>query len=84
MQAQILSIGTALPSHEHRQEEVGNQIAIRLGLSEILGSKLRKIYQQSAIHIRHTVMEDLFGSELKHFFCEEKVPKMRERNELYK
>lgn len=84
MQAEILSIGTALPFYEYSQEMVGSEMPVRLGLSEIQGAKLKKIYQQSAIYKRHSVMEDLFGSNCEHFFSQEKTPGMRERNELYK
>ncbi len=84
MQAEILSIGTALPPYEQRQEEMGRQIPGSLGLSEIQGAKLQKIYEKSAIYKRHTVLDDLFGSEWRRFFSEDTIPKMKERNELYK
>jgi predicted naringenin-chalcone synthase len=84
MPAYIFSIATAVPKQQYRQEDAARVMLARLGLSKPLAYKIEKIYKQTAIETRHTVLDDPFGEGNSHFFEEDKQPKMGERNKIYK
>lgn len=84
MRAQILALASKPAAFAHRQSDVAEVMVERLSLRDRYAEKLREIYRNSAIERRHTVIENFFSKEFSHFFCKEKHPRMRERNELYK
>ena len=54
----ILSIGTAVPAHQHRQENILPFMQRIYGLEKDTGRKLRALYQQSGIDTRYSVIPD--------------------------
>lgn len=54
----IISIGTAVPTYAHRQENILPFMQRIYGVEKDAGRKLRFLYQQSAIHTRYSVIPD--------------------------
>ena len=56
--SKIISIGTAVPIHRHRQEDILPFMQRIYGVEKDAGRKLRYLYQQSGIHTRYSVIPD--------------------------
>ncbi|HVS98019.1 MAG TPA: type III polyketide synthase [Puia sp.] len=54
----IISIGTAVPAYQHRQEDILPFMQRIYGLERDAGRKLRYLYHQSGIHTRYSVIPD--------------------------
>lgn len=80
----INSIGTANPSTNLRQEEIGMAISQMLDLPEDDARKLDLLYRRSGIENRQTVIDDFDPSLEPVFFKDKRWPKMGDRMELYK
>lgn len=84
----ILSVATAVPSHEFSQEETVEKMIALLGIDQEKSASLRKLYQNSAIDRRYSVVDD-FKKERSHWHFwgadfPRQVPGMSQRNERYK
>lgn len=84
----ILSLSTAVPSHLYLQEEVAKKAVAIFGMDEDKAALTKRIYQNSAIHKRHSVIPDFhkerdewefWGSDYPN-----KIPGMSKRNQRYK
>jgi predicted naringenin-chalcone synthase len=88
MSAKLLAISTAIPPHPYSQEEVLERFLALHALSPQEEASLKKLYQQSGVSKRHSVVEDFKKSrEEWHFWGEkfpEKIPSMTSRNLRYK
>lgn len=84
----ILALSTLTPPHRCAQAELANKMISALSLTGEKAETLRKIYDNSAIHFRHSIIEDFLKPKSEWCFWgdnyPEKVPGMRQRNELYK
>lgn len=72
----ILSLATASPSYRFQQEYIAERMLEKLNLPPEQHEVLRKLYRNTAIHTRHSVMKDsdfLFSD-----------PSANERNDVYK
>lgn len=87
MGSTILSVATAVPCHYFPQEEAAEKMIHMLGVNQEKSDALRKLYQQSAINGRHSVIEDFHKDRsLWHFWGTDypsQVPGMSQRNEVY-
>lgn len=72
----ILALATASPPHCYHQESIASCMAKGLNLSSEREKELRKLYRNSAIETRHSVLSD--------FDLLFKGPSARERNDIYK
>ena len=58
MHPAILSLSTAVPPHQYLQEEVAKKAVAIFGMDEDKAALTKRIYQNSAIHKRHSVIPD--------------------------
>lgn len=88
MEVSILAISTVVPLHAFTQEEIAVKLIDILAIDPQKTASIKQLYQNSAIHTRHSVIADFskerpewnfWGSEFP-----QKVPGMSQRNELYK
>ncbi|MEP6748437.1 MAG: type III polyketide synthase [Bacteroidota bacterium] len=56
--SKIISIGTAIPAHKHRQEDIMHFMQDVYAMNETDKRKLRFLYHQSGIETRHSVVAD--------------------------
>lgn len=88
MNAAILALGTAVPSYVFSQEEIANKTISVMALDEEKKQLLNRIYQNSAIEKRHSVVEDFKKSREEWEFWgtdyPQTVPGMTKRNLRYK
>jgi predicted naringenin-chalcone synthase len=56
--SKIISIGTAVPAHQHRQEDILPFMQRIYGLDKEGGRKLKYLYHQSGIQTRYSVIPD--------------------------
>lgn len=84
----ILSVATAVPPHIFPQNEAVEKFIDILGLNSEKSSTLRKLYQNSAIDQRYSVVEDFKKERSEWLFWGSDYPKtvpgMSQRNEMYK
>lgn len=84
----ILSLATAVPSHIYDQDKIAEKMIDILDFDLQKGEKLKKLYRNSTIEKRHSILEDLKNPRDQwHFWGAEypkTVPGMTQRNELYK
>jgi predicted naringenin-chalcone synthase len=88
MNPSILAIATAVPSHSFFQQDIAEKMVDILHLDQEKAKQLRKIYENSAIQKRHSVIEDFkkdrpdwnfWGSDYP-----KNIPGMTKRNALFK
>jgi predicted naringenin-chalcone synthase len=72
----ILSLATAVPDYCFEQEAISDRMIRGLQLSESRASELQRVYRQSAIHTRHSVLPNFDTLFMQ--------PTARERNAIYK
>ena len=67
MASTILSLATAEPVHSMLQEEIAENMIDFLNIKGLTASKIRKLYQHSAIKKRHSVrpFDDALFTRLK-------------------
>lgn len=58
MNPAILSVATAVPPHVFSQDEIIEKMIAVLEVDQEKSDSLRKIYQNSAIERRHSVIDD--------------------------
>jgi predicted naringenin-chalcone synthase len=84
----ILAIATAVPPCSFEQEEAANKMVDIFQLEAEQGEKLKKLYRNSAIHKRHSIIDDFkkprsewnfWGSHYPHT-----IPSTAQRNAIYK
>jgi predicted naringenin-chalcone synthase len=88
----ILALGTAVPPYVFSQEEIENKmIEVLCSNAEVTSEKkeqIRKLYQNSAIKKRYSVLPDFLKPRSEwHFWGHDypsTVPGMSKRNEIYK
>lgn len=84
----IFALSTLNPSHKMLQKDIGNRVIQMLSLKGEMADTLRKIYANSAIHYRYSVIEDFFKSREEWTFWGKAYPRnspgMLQRNECYK
>jgi predicted naringenin-chalcone synthase len=56
--AKIIAIGTAVPSHHHRQEDILQFMQVVYAMNDIEKRKLKFLYHQSGIKSRYSVIND--------------------------
>ena len=56
--SKIISIGTALPQHRHRQDDILKFMQLVYALDAVENRKLKFLYRQSAIDFRYSVIPD--------------------------
>lgn len=88
MKASILAIGTAVPPYQYRQSDIADKFITLQKMNEAQQTLTRKLYSNSAINTRYSVLED-FNKERSqwHFWgvdYPEKIPGIKQRNDLYK
>ncbi|WP_068471268.1 type III polyketide synthase [Candidatus Protochlamydia phocaeensis] len=88
MKAWILGLATTVPPYQYSQEEAAEKFIHILSPPEDKEQFIRKMYQNSAIQTRHSVVND-FKKEREgwHFWGSDypkNAPGMSERNEMYK
>jgi predicted naringenin-chalcone synthase len=86
--SKIISIGTALPAHKHRQEDILHFMQHVYAMNEVDKRKLKFLYHQSSIEHRYSVIPDYSRhiSEWKFFPQGENLepfPSLEERMVLY-
>jgi predicted naringenin-chalcone synthase len=88
MEASILAISTAVPSYAFAQEEVADKLIDILSIDPEKAKTVRKLYQNSAIRTRYSVIPDFHKERDQwHFWGSEfpkTVPGMAQRNDRYK
>ncbi|MBA3237451.1 MAG: type III polyketide synthase [Parachlamydiaceae bacterium] len=88
MRPKILSLATVNPPNVWSQEEIADKMIDMLHLDTEKASLLRKIYQNSAIGFRHSVIPDFKQERDKwHFWGKDypnSLPSTSKRNEVYK
>jgi predicted naringenin-chalcone synthase len=86
--AAVLALGTAVPSYAFSQEEIANKTITVMALDEEKKQLLNRIYQNSAIQKRYSVVEDFKKSREEWEFWgtdyPQTVPGMTRRNLRYK
>lgn len=84
----ILALSTLTPPYRCSQMEIADKMIACLSLTGEKAETLRKIYANSAISFRYSIIEDFLKPKSEwHFWGEnypESIPGMRQRNELYK
>lgn len=88
MTVSILAIATAVPKYKHAQEKIAEKLVEALSHDSQKAEAIRKLYRNSAIQTRYSVIPD-FTKDLQewHFWGSEfpkKIPGTAKRNELYK
>ena len=87
--SKIISIGTAVPAHRHRQYDILDFMTRVYALNPVEARKLRFLYHQSGIESRHSVLGD-YGKppeEWKFYPAAESMepfPGLEQRMEAYK
>jgi predicted naringenin-chalcone synthase len=88
MAASILALSSAVPLHIFPQQEVSAKMVDILSITEPLKSKLKQIYENSAIQKRHSVIGDFKNDRSEWHFWGKDFPKtapsMARRNAVYK
>lgn len=88
MPATILSLATAIPPYHYLQSEAADKFAQILGIDEAKSNYIRQLYQNSAIHKRHSVLNDFNMERGEWSFWgptfPQVIPGMQKRNEVYK
>lgn len=88
MTPSILSLATAVPPHIFKQEEIAEKIISILDIEGSKSEKIRKLYQNSAIQQRHTILPDFkYPRSEWHFWGSDypqRIPGMSQRNKIYK
>lgn len=88
MEASILALSTAVPPYEIAQTEIADKMIHMLALGPDQAEKIKKLYKNSAIRTRYSIIPDFakeraewnfWGSEFP-----KKIPGMSLRNDLYK
>jgi predicted naringenin-chalcone synthase len=86
--AVIFALGKAVPSHVYTQEQVANQSIALLGMDQEKSLMLKRIYQNSAIRTRYSILDDFHKKREEWNFLgpqyPQTVPGMSNRNNLYK
>jgi predicted naringenin-chalcone synthase len=82
MPASILALGSAVPQYEMAQHEIAERIIALLRLEGEQGEELRKLYKNSAIKKRYSVLPDFQGKG--ELFDSKGPPGMSKRNAIYK
>jgi len=87
--AKIISIGTAVPAHRHRQEDILKFMERAYGIDEREQRVLRYLYRHSGIDTRYSVIPDYTQSmDAWTFFPEsadlEPFPSLEKRMELFR
>lgn len=88
MKPLILALSTLNPPYKCSQIEVADKMIDFLSLEDEKADALRKIYANSAIGFRYSVVEDFLKPRTEwHFWGQrypQEIPGMRQRNDLYK
>jgi len=82
--ASILSIGTTVPQHSIYQKELAHKIAKASNLDINQTKWLEKLYQNSAIKKRHSVLADFGRDQSEWHFWNDSTATTLKRNEIYK
>lgn len=87
MNAHILSIETATPPHVISQKEIAAKMIDLLSIENPTKELLQRIYDNSCISKRHSVLDDFSSNPQMGFFLKktgaESNPCTRQRNEIY-
>lgn len=86
MSTSILGIGKAVPEYTYQQKDLGESTIKHLGLEDKTATLLRKVYENSQIATRHSVIHNLLEKEnifSTRALKNEKIL-MSERNQFYK
>jgi predicted naringenin-chalcone synthase len=88
MSATILALATATPPYLYPQADVADQFIDVLSIEQEKGETLKKMYQNSAIHQRYSVLNDFQKERQEWDFWgpdyPQTVPGMSKRNAIYK
>jgi predicted naringenin-chalcone synthase len=88
MHATILGLATAVPSSHYFQRDIVEKFIQIFSIPDEKKTALRKMYQNSAINKRHSVIEDFHNEREEWKFWGQDYPKtipgMSSRNEVYK
>ena len=82
--AHILSFGQAIPAHAINQKSFAAEVAKASNLNATQTRWLERVYKQSAIAVRYSVLVDFSKPYDQWNFWNTSLPTTRERNELYK
>jgi predicted naringenin-chalcone synthase len=81
----LLSIGTAVPPHRYRQQEIADFMIRYFGLEAEAARRIAAIYQKSGIETRHSVLSDFrLNGEALLFQGAEKNPGLSHRMQVYR
>lgn len=83
MNGWILGLGTAVPPNQLSQEQALQAMDEYFCFNAEQGAHVKKLYENSGIQKRHTVLKQLAGKN-QLFSIGEKVPGMTARNAIYK
>lgn len=88
MNASILSLATAVPPYIFDQSDIQEKMIEIFDIPPDKQDKVRKLYQNSAIQKRHSVLPDFQQARSNWKFWGEnyphQIPGMKERNDIYK
>ena len=88
MNPAILALSTAVPAHQYRQEEIGKKLIEIFGIEGDQAANVERIYQNSAIQKRHSILSDFNKpkNESEFWGCDypKKIPGMSHRNQCFK
>ena len=88
MKSSILSLATAVPKYQVDQIFFAESLANRLNLPELESKKLKKIFQNTKIEKRHSVIPDYESNSLQGVLYDElfpeNLPGSLKRNQIYK
>jgi len=88
MEVSVLAIATAVPSFAFAQEQIVEKIIDLLSLDSEKTQTIKKLYQNSAIRTRYSVISDFTKKRPEWDFWgtdfPKKIPGMAQRNDLYK
>lgn len=88
MEVSILALSTAVPSYSFAQVDVADKIIEMLSIESGQAQIIKKLYHNSAIRTRHSVIPDFAKKSLKSDFWGSEFPKINpgisKRNDLYK
>jgi len=85
--ATLISIGTAVPPHQHKQADILHFMQDVFNADDIERRKLKYLYHQSAIHTRHSVIADFSLPNTQWNFIPKELsapfPDLDKRMEIY-
>lgn len=84
MNANILAIGTAVPQFKLSQKQAVGFVIDYLSLNDVEAAQLRKLYDNTAIHHRHSIIEDFVNPRADWQFWSRSNPGTLARNTIYK